>query len=152
MAKTTITVIPGDGVGPEITAATLRVLSALGCGLAYEEHLAGVAALEAGQALVPGACFAGIKPLQVAVGRHFAASQRAFKSSKKGGSKQKIYQCAGEAGGCKAEVRANKNSSGEWHVHKVHSDHTGCSGGNTTGRSSAFSAVARQALNDNPEL
>ncbi len=35
MAKT-ITVIPGDGIGPEITHATLRTLDALDCGLEYE--------------------------------------------------------------------------------------------------------------------
>ena len=53
MDKKIITVIPGDGVGPEITAATLRVLAALKCDLDYEEHLAGVTALEAGKKLVP---------------------------------------------------------------------------------------------------
>jgi isocitrate dehydrogenase (NAD+) len=45
MAKR-ITVIPGDGIGPEVTAATLRVLDAAGAGLEYEERLAGVTALE----------------------------------------------------------------------------------------------------------
>jgi isocitrate dehydrogenase (NAD+) len=44
---TRITVIPGDGIGPEVTAAALRVLDAAGADLEYEEHLAGVAALEA---------------------------------------------------------------------------------------------------------
>ena len=43
---TRITVVPGDGIGPEVTAATLEVLDAAGAGLEYEEHLAGVAALE----------------------------------------------------------------------------------------------------------
>jgi isocitrate/isopropylmalate dehydrogenase len=32
----TITVIRGDGIGPEIMDATLRVLDALQCGLQYE--------------------------------------------------------------------------------------------------------------------
>jgi isocitrate dehydrogenase (NAD+) len=41
MAKRMITVIPGDGIGPEITEATLRVLGALECAFDYEEHLAG---------------------------------------------------------------------------------------------------------------
>jgi isocitrate dehydrogenase (NAD+) len=44
--KQTITVIPGDGIGPEVTAATIEVLNAAGAQLEYEEHLAGVAALE----------------------------------------------------------------------------------------------------------
>jgi isocitrate dehydrogenase (NAD+) len=45
MAKR-ITVVPGDGIGPEVTGATLRVLDAAGAGLEYEEQLAGIAALE----------------------------------------------------------------------------------------------------------
>ena len=43
----TLTVIPGDGIGPEVTAATLEVLEAAGADLEYDEQLAGVAALEA---------------------------------------------------------------------------------------------------------
>jgi len=42
----TITVIPGDGIGPEVTAATLEVLEAAGAELTWEEQLAGVAGLE----------------------------------------------------------------------------------------------------------
>ncbi|HZW52288.1 MAG TPA: isocitrate/isopropylmalate family dehydrogenase, partial [Rudaea sp.] len=41
----TITVIPGDGIGPEIMRATLRVLDELKTGLQYEVVEAGVAAL-----------------------------------------------------------------------------------------------------------
>ena len=44
LAKT-ITVIPGDGIGPEVTAATLAVLDAVGADLRYEEHLAGITAV-----------------------------------------------------------------------------------------------------------
>ncbi|MBW3534157.1 MAG: NAD-dependent isocitrate dehydrogenase [Gemmatimonadetes bacterium] len=43
---TTITVIPGDGIGPEVTEATLKVLEAAGADLEYEEQLAGIDALE----------------------------------------------------------------------------------------------------------
>ncbi|MGD2067657.1 MAG: isocitrate/isopropylmalate family dehydrogenase, partial [Gemmatimonadota bacterium] len=42
----TITVIPGDGIGPEVTGATLRILEAAGADLEYDEQLAGVTALE----------------------------------------------------------------------------------------------------------
>ena len=45
LAKT-ITVIPGDGIGPEVTAATLRVLDVVGADLLYEEHLAGITAVQ----------------------------------------------------------------------------------------------------------
>lgn len=42
----TITVIPGDGIGPEVTRATLAVLDAAGADLEYDEQLAGVTALD----------------------------------------------------------------------------------------------------------
>jgi isocitrate dehydrogenase (NAD+) len=40
-----ITVIPGDGIGPEVTEATLKVLDAAGADLEYDEQLAGLTAL-----------------------------------------------------------------------------------------------------------
>jgi isocitrate dehydrogenase (NAD+) len=40
-AKRTITLIPGDGIGPEVTHATVRVLDAAGANLDYESHAAG---------------------------------------------------------------------------------------------------------------
>ena len=52
MSKT-IVVIPGDGIGPEIMTATLRVLDALDCGLTYEFVDAGMAALEKHGDLLP---------------------------------------------------------------------------------------------------
>ena len=42
----TITVIPGDGIGPEVTEATLSVLDAAGAALEYDEQLAGLTALQ----------------------------------------------------------------------------------------------------------
>jgi isocitrate dehydrogenase (NAD+) len=44
--KRTIAVITGDGIGPEIMDATLQVLDALDCGLAYDLVDAGLSALE----------------------------------------------------------------------------------------------------------
>jgi isocitrate dehydrogenase (NAD+) len=41
-----IVLIPGDGIGPEVAAATTRVLEAAGAPLRWEEHHAGVAALQ----------------------------------------------------------------------------------------------------------
>ena len=43
---TTITVIRGDGIGPEIMDATLHVLDAMQLGLQYEFADAGLVALE----------------------------------------------------------------------------------------------------------
>jgi isocitrate dehydrogenase (NAD+) len=45
MSKT-ITVIPGDGIGPEVTEATLAVLDAAGAELEYDTRLGGISALE----------------------------------------------------------------------------------------------------------
>jgi isocitrate dehydrogenase (NAD+) len=66
MAKT-ITVIPGDGIGPEVTEATLRVLEAAGADLEYEEHLAGIAALEALKTPLPDATLESIRRTGVAL-------------------------------------------------------------------------------------
>src|SRR5690606_19600560 len=42
---TTITLLPGDGIGPEVTAATVRVIEAAGVRLDWERHAAGAEAL-----------------------------------------------------------------------------------------------------------
>ena len=42
-----IVVLPGDGIGPEIVDATVKVLRALGLGLEFEFHEIGLAALKA---------------------------------------------------------------------------------------------------------
>jgi isocitrate dehydrogenase (NAD+) len=44
MART-ITLIPGDGIGPEVTAATVRVLDAAGATIEWEPHAVGSEAL-----------------------------------------------------------------------------------------------------------
>lgn len=53
MAETRVTVIPGDGIGPDIMNATIRVLDALDCGLTYDYAIAGQTALDKGEDLVP---------------------------------------------------------------------------------------------------
>ncbi len=42
----TITLLAGDGIGPEVSAATLRVVEAAGAHFEWESHLAGALALE----------------------------------------------------------------------------------------------------------
>jgi isocitrate dehydrogenase (NAD+) len=42
----TITLIPGDGIGPEVTAAVTRIVAAAGVDVRWETHDAGVGALE----------------------------------------------------------------------------------------------------------
>ena len=44
--KHTITLIPGDGIGPEIVAATVRVIEATGVDIEWETHILGAQALE----------------------------------------------------------------------------------------------------------
>ena len=67
MTQQNITVIPGDGIGPEITAATLRVLDVLDCDLDFEEHYAGVSALDAGKELIPSETLDSIDRNKVAL-------------------------------------------------------------------------------------
>ena len=51
---TTVTLIPGDGIGPEVSGATTRVVDALGAGIEWEVHQAGLPAIEShGEPLPP---------------------------------------------------------------------------------------------------
>ena len=55
------TLIPGDGIGPEIVAATLSVLDALGAPFAWEVQQAGMAAVEASGDPLPRATLDSIR-------------------------------------------------------------------------------------------
>ena len=46
MSKTTVTLIPGDGIGPEVSEATVRVLDAAGAEIEWERQIAGKEAVE----------------------------------------------------------------------------------------------------------
>ncbi len=50
---TRITVLPGDGIGPDIVGATTKVLEVLDCGLEFDYALAGGEALKEGLDLIP---------------------------------------------------------------------------------------------------
>jgi len=63
----TITVIRGDGIGPEIMDATLYVLDAMGVGLEYEFADAGLAAMEKTGELLPAATMDSIRRNRVAL-------------------------------------------------------------------------------------
>jgi isocitrate dehydrogenase (NAD+) len=63
----TITVIRGDGIGPEIMDATLHVLDSMGLGLSYEFADAGLAALEAQGELLPASTMDSIRRNRVAL-------------------------------------------------------------------------------------
>ncbi|UCX05275.1 isocitrate dehydrogenase [Shewanella glacialimarina] len=53
MSKRTITVIPGDGIGPSIIDSALKILDKAGCNFEYEFADAGLAALEKHGELIP---------------------------------------------------------------------------------------------------
>jgi isocitrate dehydrogenase (NAD+) len=54
MSRHTVTLIPGDGIGPEVSAAAVRVLSATGVELDWQTEVAGASAVgEHGTALPP---------------------------------------------------------------------------------------------------
>ncbi len=63
----TIAVIPGDGIGPEIMTATLRVLDALECGLDYDFVDAGMVALDKHGDLLPKATLDKIAEHKIAL-------------------------------------------------------------------------------------
>jgi isocitrate dehydrogenase (NAD+) len=63
----TISVISGDGIGPEIMKASIRVLDALDCGLEYEYVEAGLKALEEQGDLLPGPTLESIRRNRVAL-------------------------------------------------------------------------------------
>ena len=63
----TITLIPGDGIGPEVTAATVKILETAGLQVEWESHLAGVLALERHGATLPPALFDSIRRNKVAL-------------------------------------------------------------------------------------
>ncbi|MCD9087907.1 isocitrate dehydrogenase [Stenotrophomonas sp. SY1] len=63
----TITVIRGDGIGPEIMDATLFVLDKLGAGLQYEFADAGLVALEKHGELIPASTLESITKNKVAL-------------------------------------------------------------------------------------
>jgi len=66
MAKT-VTLIPGDGIGPEVTEATLRVLAAAGAELEYERHVAGAEAVERGLPPLPDELVESVRRNKVAL-------------------------------------------------------------------------------------
>src|SRR5216110_2351895 len=68
MAKHTIVLIPGDGIGPEVTSATKRVLEVAGLSVEWVELPAGATALEQGhENVLPQRTLAAIKAHKIAL-------------------------------------------------------------------------------------
>ncbi|MGE3512839.1 MAG: isocitrate dehydrogenase (NAD(+)) [Vicinamibacterales bacterium] len=67
MATHTITLIPGDGIGPEVTDAVLRIVAASGVAIEWESHDAGVVAFEKSGRALPLELIDSIKRNKVAL-------------------------------------------------------------------------------------
>ena len=55
-----ITLIPGDGIGPEVTQAVVRILEATGVRFDWERFAAGTEAFEAHGEYIPAALYESI--------------------------------------------------------------------------------------------
>src|SRR3954465_15272587 len=63
----TITLIPGDGIGPEVTAAVLHIIEAAGVSIAWERHDAGVLAFERTRNALPPELLESVRRNKVAL-------------------------------------------------------------------------------------
>jgi isocitrate dehydrogenase (NAD+) len=63
----TITLIPGDGIGPEVTEAVIRILAAAGLQIEWDRHDAGVVAFKKHGQSLPPALIESIKRNKVAL-------------------------------------------------------------------------------------
>jgi len=65
--KHRITLIPGDGIGPEVTRPTLAVIKAAGVDIDWETHLAGAEALKKHKTTIPKALIDSFEKNRVAL-------------------------------------------------------------------------------------
>ncbi len=63
----TVTLIPGDGIGPAITEATVRVIEATGAEISWDRQIAGVTALDQVNSPLPDATLESIRTHRVAL-------------------------------------------------------------------------------------
>jgi isocitrate dehydrogenase (NAD+) len=86
---TRVTLIPGDGIGPSITAATVRVVQAAGADLEWEEHVAGMAGVAKVGNPIPDETLESIRrtglalkgPLETPVGEGFRSINVALRKT-----------------------------------------------------------------------
>jgi isocitrate dehydrogenase (NAD+) len=62
-----ITLLPGDGIGPEVTDAVVRILEAAGVSITWERHVAGAAAFERTGTALPPEVIESIRRTKVAL-------------------------------------------------------------------------------------
>ncbi|OFW04259.1 MAG: isocitrate dehydrogenase [Acidobacteria bacterium RIFCSPLOWO2_02_FULL_68_18] len=63
----TITLVPGDGIGPEVTSAVVHILECAGFDVGWDSHVAGAAALERHGVALPEGLLASIRRTRVAL-------------------------------------------------------------------------------------
>src|SRR5829696_874369 len=63
----TITLIPGDGIGPEVSSAVVRIIEATGVDIKWETHYAGAQALEKFGSTLPEELLESIRRNRVAL-------------------------------------------------------------------------------------
>jgi isocitrate dehydrogenase (NAD+) len=89
MAATTVTLIPGDGIGPSITAATVRVVAASGADIEWDEQVAGMAGVARFGDPIPDSTLDSIKrnrvalkgPLETPIGEGFRSINVALRKT-----------------------------------------------------------------------
>ncbi|HME95943.1 MAG TPA: isocitrate/isopropylmalate family dehydrogenase, partial [Methylomirabilota bacterium] len=67
MTRHQVVLIPGDGIGPEVTAAVQRVLKAVEAPIEWVEHVAGLSAIERGRDALPTETLDAIRTHAVAL-------------------------------------------------------------------------------------
>ncbi len=67
MKKNKVVLIPGDGIGPEITEATKKVISAAGADIDWLEKKAGIAAIKEGKDVLPEDTLEAIEHYKIAL-------------------------------------------------------------------------------------
>ena len=67
MSSHDVVLIPGDGIGPEVTAAACKILEAGAAPLSFQVHRAGLAALDQGEEVLPQSTVEAIQHCGVAL-------------------------------------------------------------------------------------
>ena len=65
--KHIITLLPGDGIGPEVSQAVIEIIDATGVDIQWESHLAGLDAVQAGFSTLPEETLESIRKNRVAL-------------------------------------------------------------------------------------
>ncbi len=89
MAPKTVTLIPGDGIGPSIAAATVRIVDAAGADIAWDEQVAGMAGVARFGDPIPDSTLDSIKrnrialkgPLETPIGEGFRSINVALRKT-----------------------------------------------------------------------